>query len=378
MNIRPEHIEPLRSFGYTEREARFLYVVVIHSGYFTQSHMGQFCGQQSGRTVHAFVKRALDQGHVKESKYQNNARVYQLTYKPMYAAIGRTDLRNRREHFFDHIKTKLACLDFILDHRELDYFEGEADKIQYFEEHFKIAPQEMPGRTYKGAIRVPDTIRYFADKFPMFMDGTQPGEPLPTLTYVDPGICHLTGFSTHLNTYSRFLKRLPRFAFIYAGPDKAFFPTTEKLFEETIETPPKKLSSQLARYFTLRSTWDAKRYGSLNNPDLEFLKRARECFAGDPYEAMYKRWQSSASMEKQLVTEIENHSLSRQEVQFRTCLLPRDYSSFGQNSRVTGKPCVGRLSSWISSRFSATDRPKELQSAEITSPEREIGTPQKS
>ena len=257
MNIRPEHIAALRSFGYTEREARFLYVVAIHSGYFTQSHMGQFCGNRSGRTVHAFVKRALDQGHVKESKYQNNARVYQLTYKPMYAAIGRTDLRNRREHSFDYIKTKLACLDFILDHRELDYFEGEADKIQYFEDHFKIAPQEMPGRTYKGANRVPDTIRYFVDKFPMFLDCTHPGEPLPTLTYVDPGIGHLTDLSTHLDAYSRFLKRLSRFAFIYAGPDKAFFPTAEKLFEETTETPPVKLSSELSRYFTVRSTWDA-------------------------------------------------------------------------------------------------------------------------
>ena len=344
MKIRPEHIAALRSFGYTEREARFLYVVAIHSGYFTQSHMGQFCGSRSGRIVHAFAKRALDQGHVKESKYQNNARVYQLTYKPIYAAIGRTDLRNRREHSFDYIKTKLACLDFILDRRELDYFEGEADKIQYFKDHFKIAPQEMPGRTYKGAIRVPDTIRYFVDKFPMFLDGTHPGEPLATLTYADPGIGHLTGFSTHLNTYSRFLKRLPRFAFIYAGPDKTFFPTAEKLFEETIEIPSVKLCSQLARYFTVRSTWDAKRYGNLNNPDLEFLKRARGCFVGEPYEAMYKRWLSGALTEKQLVIEIENHSFRRQEVHFRTCLLPRDYSSFGQNSRVTGKPPIGRSS----------------------------------
>jgi hypothetical protein len=378
MNIRPKHIEALRSFGYTEREAGFLYVVVIHSGYFTQSHMGQFSGNQPGRTVHAFVKRALDQGHVKESKYQNNASVYQLTYKPMYAAIDREDLRNRREHSFDYIKTKLACLDFILDHRELDYFEGEADKCQYFEDHFKIAPQEMPGRTYKGAIRVPDTIRYFVDKFPMFLDGTHPGEPLSTLTYVDPGTGHLTDFSTHLNAYSRFLKRLPRFAFIFAGPDKTFFPTAEKLFEEAIETPPVKLSSRLSRYFTVRSTWDAKRYGSLNNADLEFLKRARQSLVGEVYEAMYKRWQSGALVEKQLVTELENHSLSRQEVQFRTCLLPRDYSSFGQNSRVTGKPSIGRSSSWFSLRLSTTDRPKELKSAEITSPERKIGAQQKS
>ena len=337
MNIRPEHITALRSFGYTEREARFLYVAAIHSGYFTQSHVRQFTGTQPGGTVRAFVKRALEHGHIKESKYQNNARVNQLTYKPMYAAIGRADLRHRREHSFDYIKTKLACLDFIFDHRELDYFEGEADKVQYFEDQFQIKRQEMPGRTYKGANRVPDTIRYFVDKFPMFLDSTQPGHPFPTLTYVDPGIGHLTDFSTHLNAYSGFLKRIPHFAFVYAGPNRAFFPKAEKLFKETIETPTGNLSLQLARYFTVRSAWDAKRYGSLNNADLEFLKHARQCFVGEPFEAMYKGWQSGELMEKQLVMEIENHSFRRQEVQFRTCLLPRDYSSFGQNSKVTGK-----------------------------------------
>ena len=337
MNIRPEHITAIRRFGYTEREARFLNVVAIHSGYFTQPHVSHFTGTQPGGTVHAFVKKALDRGHIKEAKYQNNARVNQLTYKPMYAAIGRTDLRNRRQHSFDYIKTKLACLDFILDHRDLDYFEGESDKTQYFEEHFQIKSQEMPGRTYKGANRVPDTIRYFVDKFPMFLDGTQPGELFPTLTYVDPGTGQLTNFATHLNAYSGFLKRLPRFAFIYAGPDKTFFPNAEKLFKETIETPAESLCLQLARYFTVRSVWDARRYGSLNNSDLEFLKHARQGFVGEPYEAMYKRWQSGELMEKQLVTEIKNHPFRKQEIQFRTYLLPRDYSLFDQNSQVTGK-----------------------------------------
>ena len=30
----------------------------------------------------------------------------------------------------------------------------------------------MPGRTYRGANKVPDTIRYFVDKFPLFLDST--------------------------------------------------------------------------------------------------------------------------------------------------------------------------------------------------------------
>ena len=52
-----------------------------------------------------------------------------------------------------------------------------------------------------------------------------------------------------------------------------------------------------------------------------------------------KKWQTGEINEKQLVAEIESRPPQRQEVQVKTCLLPRDYSSFGQNSKVTGKPC---------------------------------------
>ena len=37
MKFLPIHIDALRSFGYTEEEARFLYLVATHSGYFTAS-----------------------------------------------------------------------------------------------------------------------------------------------------------------------------------------------------------------------------------------------------------------------------------------------------------------------------------------------------
>jgi hypothetical protein len=39
MNFPTNHIERIKEFGYTESEARFLYIVAVHSGYFT---LGQF------------------------------------------------------------------------------------------------------------------------------------------------------------------------------------------------------------------------------------------------------------------------------------------------------------------------------------------------
>jgi hypothetical protein len=34
MNIAPAHLAALEALGYTEAEARFLYIVATHSGYF--------------------------------------------------------------------------------------------------------------------------------------------------------------------------------------------------------------------------------------------------------------------------------------------------------------------------------------------------------
>jgi len=338
MTIFPEQIKVLRGFGYTESEARFLCIVATHSGYFTPKQFSDFSDNKSGRAIHSFTTRILSQKHAHERRYQNNARVYHLTHRRIYCALDMENIRNRRSHSFEFIKTRLAILDFVLSHLQHAYFEGEFDKVQYFQEQFEIRPQEMPGRTYAGANQVPDTIRYFVDKFPMFLDSATPGQPLVTLTYIDPGFGNLSAFRTHLQAYSIFLSRLPRFAFLFASPHTRLFPKAERLFAQHINPRPGELSAQVARYFRLRSAWDAKRYEALSNDDLEFLNHAKQCFSGELFESTYRKWHAGTVTENELVAQLEGRSRRRQETLFRTCLLPRDYSSFGQNSGLCGKP----------------------------------------
>ena len=177
MKIPREHIEAFQTFGYTEREARFLCIVAVHSGYFTQRQYTEFGPRKVGCIASGFTNKLVARGHASEHKYQNNTRVLHFTFKPMYCAIGKENIRNRRAHSFEFMKTRLAILDFVLRHPQHDYLEGEAEKVQYFEERFQIRPQDMPGRTYRGANKVPDTIRYFVDKFPLFLDSTLNNEP---------------------------------------------------------------------------------------------------------------------------------------------------------------------------------------------------------
>jgi hypothetical protein len=136
--------------------------------------------------------------------------------------------------------------------------------------------------------------------FPMFLDAVRT-EAVPILTYVDPGIGHLSDFTTHPDAYSGFLKRLRLFAFAYAGKRTAFFSKAGNSRPRTGQ-----LSSQLARDFVLRGAWEAKRYETLTNSDLEFFNHAKQCFPGKPFESAYKKWQTGQISKKPLVPEIES------------------------------------------------------------------------
>ena len=337
MNFTIQHIQNLRTFGYTEREARFLYIVALHSGYFTQQQYTEFGPATRGCIAHGFTSKLVARGHATEHKYQNNARVFQFTHKGMYASIGKENIRNRRKHSFEFMKTRLAMLDFVLSHLEHGHFHGEAEKVQYFEQSFQIRPQDMPGRTYRGANKVPDTIRYFVDKFPMFLDSTVAGDSLVTFTFIDPGFANLDAFRTHLDSYAIFLSHVPRFGFVFASPTPKLFDATHKLFQNKTNPPTGKLSEQVARYFALRANWEAKRYELLKDADIEFMNHARQCFAGEAFESAFAEWKAGRISERDLVAVLETRTRQKQQIRFSTYLLRRDYSSFGQNSHFLRK-----------------------------------------
>ena len=195
----------------------------------------------------------------------------------------------------------------------------------------------MPGRTYRGANKEPNTIRYFVDKFPLFLDSTKKDEPRITLTFIHPGTGNFNAFKTHLDTYSLFLSRIPRCTFLFASPDARTFTTAERVFRHVMDTSSTKLSEQVARYFKLRADWEAGRYGLLKVPDIEYLNRSRKRFSEKTYERTFAEWKAGRLTQTDLGAVIQNQLQPSQEVEFKTYQLPRDYSSFGQNSQFSSR-----------------------------------------
>jgi len=73
MSIQESHLAPLRAFGYTEVEARFLYLVATHSGYFTVRQFLEFAKAKSGKRNDRLVQKLFALGHVSAQRYQRRS-----------------------------------------------------------------------------------------------------------------------------------------------------------------------------------------------------------------------------------------------------------------------------------------------------------------
>ena len=161
MSIHESQLANLRTIGYTEVEARFLYLVARHSGYFTVRQFLDFARARSGKRNARLVEKLFGLGHASARRYRRRSMVYHLHSRPLYDAIGKGDLRNRRGHELGYIKARLLPLDYILANPEHDYFETAEAKRQYSLRRFGISESLfLSSREHGKGIT-------FADRFPL-------------------------------------------------------------------------------------------------------------------------------------------------------------------------------------------------------------------
>src|SRR5947209_20581208 len=103
MNVKQTHLDALQALGYTETEARFLYIVATHSGYFVARQFLAFtCGHWGKRTT-TFWHKLYTKKHRRTEYFPKSGKVYHLFSRKLYRQIGRQNLRTRRTHEIQHI-----------------------------------------------------------------------------------------------------------------------------------------------------------------------------------------------------------------------------------------------------------------------------------
>jgi len=341
-------IENLRGLGYTEDESQFLYIVATHSGYFSARQYLTFTGAKSGEKSMAFTQKLLGKGHASARLLLRNGRVYHLYSRLIYRAMARENLRNRREHSVEHIRIKLAILDFVLAHLDYRYLETEVDKVDYFCRELGLKREVLPSKRYAGAIRESTTDRYFVDKFPMFFAPDSPDPTVVTFSFVDPGLLSLATFDSHLFHYLSLFAAVPKVNLVYIATRPTYFEAAHKLFSAMAPTAtnPDPAVEGL-RYFHFRYLWERKRYGELTIDQIEFLDEARARYRDPRIEALYQLFMSG-QIPANVVSDQFRKLAPKREMSFRTELVDGQAALFEPNlprrSRYQAETKVTRCS----------------------------------
>jgi len=334
MNFPEEHIERIKELGYSEAEARFLYIVAVHSGYFT---LGQFCAFAQisyGQRASSFAQKVLKQGHATVRDYLRRGSIFHLFSRTVYGQIEKDNLCNRRRHSFDFMRSRLLLLDFILANQEWNYLETEQDKVRLFCEELGVPKVSLPAKLYQGSPLSKSTLRYFVDKFPLFLAPPFSGAPpVVTLSYVDSGLETLSHFARHLAAYQPLFRELETFRFLYIAAKDSYFSRAAERFRAAVETPlESEISAEILRYFSIRAKWERHEYVVPVMEDLEFLKEGRRRFQGERFEALYQSWVAGTINERELRSEFSQPHPDRRVV-FETFLVKQHGSPLRETIR---------------------------------------------
>jgi hypothetical protein len=149
-------------------------------------------GCELGKRGEDLIDKLTAREHARREVYREDRHLFRVHYKPIYAAIGEEDNRNRREHQPATIRPRLMGLDFVLEHRHDQFLATQQDKRRYFFDTRKIEADLLPSRAYcaNGSF----VVRHFVDGIPMMLTN---GETI-SFTCVDDEQLTIAAFRSYL------------------------------------------------------------------------------------------------------------------------------------------------------------------------------------
>jgi len=312
MNIARSHLDALEAFAYTEAEARFLYIVATHSGYFVARQFLAFQGAHWGKRTTVFWSKLNRQEHAQAELFPKTGTIYHLFSRRLYRQIEKENLRTRRAHELDFIRRRIAILDFVLANQQYDYLETEPEKVSYFCNRLTIESRFLPARLSLGQNTPRSSVRYFVDKFPMFFASPS---PVVTFTYFPEGTAGFSDFVLHLQAYLPLFRQLSEFRVLYVSRSDTAFESASEIFDSLVRIPPESdITEDVLRYFRIRKAWDEKQYETVTDAELIFRNQARGRFKGEIFEGLYRGWKtglvSDAAIRERLGVNDRKHSVA--------------------------------------------------------------------
>jgi hypothetical protein len=221
-------VAAVESLGYTEREASFLYLAGIHSGYFLRRQFNYFIARKTGGIAQDFIDKARRLGHVDIIDYGQGNYVYHLKAKSLYRLFGDAESRNRRIKGDSEIRLHLMALDYVLDHSDDHFLETLEQKLGFF-----LDVRGVPASLVRTDQR---PRRPFVLSIPIsLVDRTQPATSVVRFPFMDEALLSTRKFTRFLCELGPLMLALRSFEVIYAGLASTNFVAAEAAFRNSFE-----------------------------------------------------------------------------------------------------------------------------------------------
>jgi hypothetical protein len=227
MNVDP--VLALESLGYTQREAAFLYLVAVHSGYFLRRQFDYFIDRQKGAIAQHFLEKARVAGHIEIIDYGQGRHLYHLYAKPIYRLLGNAESQNRRRKGDGLIRARLITLDHVLENDGERYLETDAEKVRFFTECRGIPHgifADVNGKLHP----------LLAASAISLANAKQPSCSKVQFLFADEALLTTEKFIRFLSVTESLLRTLGNFEVIYASNSPHNFAAAEKEFRNRFAT----------------------------------------------------------------------------------------------------------------------------------------------
>ncbi len=298
MKIPEEEIAlAMQAWGYTRRDAEFLWIVTAFSGHFVREQYRRYCDVCRGKADHGFAERLLKNGHVAGVyAWGTNRRTqrYHVHARALYRAFGRENSNHRKAPASNAtIAVRLAALDFVLGEPDAHYLLSDEERLAYLQHvHGVTSPHLVPSRTYpprgaKGttpAVTVP-----FPDRFPMSVDA----DGTATFTFIDVPDDSLQPFEAHVARYAPLLSSLKapaRFVFVSAVESKRV--RAQGVFLSAFARPAAEMTPELVRYFELEERFSRQDLAGMRKRDYDERADLAKEYSGPDYRKLFDLWRS--------------------------------------------------------------------------------------
>jgi hypothetical protein len=290
-------IPDIQKLGYTFREASFLYLVGIHSGYFLRRQFNRNIQRELGALSQQFLEKADGLGHVRTLEYRQKRYVFHLTSKPFYYLLSDEIPPYQHLQRDERIKTQLMILDYVLDHPDTRFLPRPSDKLRFFGDTLRLSRELLPQKVFSGAGQS-TTPSYFAEPYPVaVLPGFAGQHPLISFAFVDAGNQTLKPFRAYLVQYAPLLQSLSRFEIVYVSDSTRNSTGAARLFYEmmdgtrggfTSEACPRDVNHFLL-YLRARRLFEENRE-PLSLEQYQLLREGEATYTENQYEQIYAAW----------------------------------------------------------------------------------------